>query len=156
MAQTCAVCMSADMMAPWEPIRRQYSAIHQMIIPASQSGLAYWSACQFSFDRIPLPVVQSFHPLALASNIEVPVALLPDSKGHFVVIPLRQSSHLQIPQDVLCGGLLQVGTHLGRVGDSDRRFIADMPTAHFCATQRKKDRRESADNLFFQKSVPVV
>jgi hypothetical protein len=52
------------------------------------------------------------------------------------VNPFRQSTHLQILPDVLCGALLQAGADLGRIGGSDRSLIADMPTAHVCATLR--------------------
>jgi hypothetical protein len=135
-AQRCAVGMSANIIASWQPVRRQDSAVLQMIIPSSQPKLAYGTAGQLSFDWIPLPVVQSLHSLALALNTEVLEASLSDSKGHFLVNPFRQSTHLQILQDVLCGALLQPGADAGEVGNSDRSFIADMPTAHVCATQR--------------------
>ncbi len=64
-AQTCVVGMSADMIASWEPVRRQDSPVLQMIKLSSQPKPAYGIAGQPSFDPIPLPVVQSLRPLAL-------------------------------------------------------------------------------------------
>ena len=80
-------------------------------------------------------VVQSLRAVVLAPNVDVLEVLQPGSKDHFAVNPLRQSTHLQNLQGLLCGALLQLSADWGEVGDSDRSFIAGMPTAHGYTTQ---------------------